>query len=251
MLSKESLAALQAVLATRQGGQPISASQLQPADAATAYAIQDATAQALGAVGGWKVGARNLQATPTCAPLPASGLLPSGARLSGPAWRLRGIEVEVALRLARDITPDGPPITQADWPGYFDAVLPVIEVVESRFEDRKAATPLGQLADLQSHGALILGTPQPLDATRLNLLEIDARLEISGQAPMQTHGANPAPDLWWLLSWLFDHCRQQGRTLRAGQIITTGSCTGMPLAPAGATVQGAIDGLGAVSLSFQ
>ena len=251
MLSNESRIALQAVLAARQGGQPIKADQMQPADAGTAYAIQDATAAALGAVGGWKVGARNLQTTPTCAPLPASGLLSSGVHLSGAAWRLRGIEVEVALRLSRDITPDGPPITQAGWPAYFDAVLPVIEVVESRFEERKAATALGQLADLQSHGALILGTPQPLDATRLNLREIDARLEISGQTPVHTHGANPAPDLWWLLSWLFDHCRQQGRTLRAGQIITTGSCTGMPLAPAGATVQGAIDGLGKVSVSFE
>src|SRR5687768_14457374 len=42
---------------------------------------------------------------PTCAPLPAAGLLPDGALLRGPAWRLRGIEVEVAFQLGADLPP--------------------------------------------------------------------------------------------------------------------------------------------------
>jgi hypothetical protein len=42
--------------------------------------MQDATVAALGPIGGWKVGAKSPEAEPVCAPLPASGMLASGAR---------------------------------------------------------------------------------------------------------------------------------------------------------------------------
>ena len=116
-----------------------------------------ATLAALGPVRGWKVGAKNLAMEPTAAPLPASGLLATGCSLQGPAWQVRGIELEVAVRLGRDLAPSDAHLGAHELQQAIDAVLPVIEVVETRLADWRQADPLAQLADLQSHGALVLG----------------------------------------------------------------------------------------------
>jgi len=104
------------------------------------------------------------------------------------------------------------------------------------------------MADLQSHGALIIGAAQPLPAT-LSLRQIAASLHIDGQEITRTTGGNPA-DLWPMLGWLALHCARRGQPWCQGQVITTGSCTGLQLARAGRQIEGALAGIGAVSFSF-
>lgn len=232
------------LLAARAGAALPAWRDILPADREAAYAMQDATLAGLGPVGGWKVGARSPEAEPICAPLPAAGLLPSGAVLAGPAWRLRGVEAEVALRVARDL--DAGPLP----PDAFDAVLPAIEVVETRLADFDGSDPLAQLADLQSHGALVLGPPSAMAPGSLDLRAIEARLSFDGRVVAQTRGGNPAGDLHRLLSWLAAHCARRGQPLRAGQVVTTGSLTGMLFAGAGAQVEAALAGIGTVTLRF-
>lgn len=238
------------LLAARQSAAIVRWADILPASRDAAYAVQDATMAGLGdmgemgVVGGWKVGAPNPDAEPTCAPLPASGLLASGVRLTGETWRMRGIEVEAALRLGRDIDPQGRLLTPGELADACDAVLPVIEVVETRLADWPGSDPLAQLADLQSHGALILGAPLAMQPAQLDLRLLHARLMFNGDTVSTTQGGNPAQDVWRMLAWLALHCAQRGQPLRAGQIVTTGSCTGMLLAPAGALVQAELLGRG-------
>ena len=222
--------------------------QVPASDAAAAYAVQDATIRGLGLVGGWKVGAKGPTMEPACAPLPAGGLFATGATLLGPPWRMRGIEVEVAVRLGRDlIASDGEP-DAATVRDAIECVLPVIEVVETRLTDWRDSAPLAQLADLQSHGGLVIGEPSALSAHELDLRTIDAYLAFDGQPVASTHGANPAGDIWLLLAWLARHCAQRHQPLRSGQVITTGSCTGMLFAPEGAHVQAQLAGIGLVEV---
>jgi 2-keto-4-pentenoate hydratase len=232
------------LLAARAGASPPAWRDILPPDRAAAYAMQDATVAALGPIGGWKVGAKSPEAEPVCAPLPASGLLPSGAALNGPEWRLRGIEAEVTLRVARDL--DGGKLP----PAAFDAVLPAIEVVETRLADFGGSDPLAQLADLQSHGALVLGDASPLPPARLDLREVEAVLRFDGRVVAQTRGGNPTADIWRLLEWLAAHCAARGLPLRAGQVVTTGSLTGMLFAAEDAQVEATLAGIGTVRLSF-
>lgn len=138
----------------------------------------------------------------------------------------------------------------APLPAAFDAVLPVIEVVESRLLDRVGSDPLAQVADLQNHGALVLGAPCALPPALLDLRTLEVSLAFDGQPVAQTRGGNPAADVWRLVAWLVRHCAQRGQPLRAGQIVTTGSCTGMLPAPAGALVQAQVAGIGAISVQF-
>jgi 2-keto-4-pentenoate hydratase len=243
--------AAQLLTAARTGGPAVPWCDIAPTDRAGAYAIQDATLAAIGPIAGWKVGAKSPQAEPHCAPLPASGIHASGATLTGPAWRWRCVEVEVAFRLGRDLDPQGSLLSPAELADAFDAVLPVIEVVESRLADGQTANPLAQLADLQCHGALVLGSPSTLAPVQLDLRALEASLSFGAVSAAHTHGGNPAQDVWRLLSWLALHCARRGQPLRAGQIVTTGSCTGLLTAPVDVTVRGEITGVGAVELRFE
>ena len=243
--------AAQQLAAARTGGPAVPWRDILPTGRPGAYAIQDATLAAIGPIAGWKVGAKGPQVEPHCAPLPASGIHASGVTLTGRAWRWRCVEVEIAFRLGRDLDPKGKLLAPAELADAFDAVLPVMEVVESRLADGHTADPLAQLADLQCHGALVLGSPSALSPAHIDLRTLEASLSFGGTSTAHTRGGNPAQDVWRLLSWLALHCAQRGQPLSAGQIVTTGSCTGLLNAPMDTTVRGEIAGAGAVELRFK
>jgi 2-keto-4-pentenoate hydratase len=243
--------AAQLLIATRNGGPAVPWRDIVPTDRAGAYAIQDATLAAIGPIAGWKVGAKGPHVEPHCAPLPVSGIHASGVTLTGPAWRWRCVEVEIAFRLGRDLDPKGKLLAPAELAQAFDAVLPVMEVVESRLADGHTADPLVQLADLQCHGALVLGNPSMLAPAQVDLRTLEASLSFGSISAAHTRGGNPAQDVWRLLAWLALHCAERGQPLSAGQIVTTGSCTGLLNAPMDATVRGDIAGAGAVELRFK
>jgi len=244
------VAASQALWAARRDGSCVSPALVRPANRREAYEIQDAMLAALGPIGGWKVGARGPGLEPTCAPLPATGLLQDGASLRGLAWRLRGIELEVGFELGADLPPRSAAYTLDDLRPAIESVLPVIEVVESRFTDWLGAGADAQLADLLSHGALVLGRRLPFAPAWLDLANTEAVLRFDDQVVANTVGAHPCRDVGALLVWLANHCSVRGVGLAAGQVITTGSCTGMLFASPGTVVRAVIGQLAPLSVSF-
>ena len=244
-------AAAARLIAARREGCLVSLADVAPANRAEAYAVQDAVLAEIGPVGGWKVGAKGPALEPACAPMPASGLFAAPARLAGASWRLRGIETEIAVRLGRDLPSRIAPYSRDDVLTAIGAVLPVIEVVETRLVEFPGGAPDCLLADLNSHGALVLGKELPLSPGVLDGSRLRVRQSFNSKEVAQTQGGNPAVDLLRLLTWLANHCAQRGKPLQAGQVVTTGSCTGMLFAPAGAGVRGEIDGVGAVEVQFQ
>ena len=228
----------------------ISLADKMPADAAEAYAVQDLVAQTLGQIGGWKVGAKGLEAEPTCAPLAAAGILPTPANLADGAWRARGIETELAVRFDTDLPERETPYTRAEVLAAVGAVLPTIEVVETRLAEFPKAPPLAMLADMGAHGALVTGSPIPFDPALLDSTKLAARQWFGDQEVANSTGGNPAIDIGRVLTWLANHCAARGLGLTKGQIVTTGSCTGMLFAPAGAQVRGLVSGLGECELRF-
>jgi 2-keto-4-pentenoate hydratase len=220
------------------------------ADAATGYAVQDRTLDVLGPATAWKVGAKSPDSAMSCSPLPASGVLPSGSVLTGPAWRLRGLEVELAVRFQRDLDD-----ADLDDPNRMSTAIgvamPAIEVVESRLIDWREADPLAQLADLQNHGALVLGDPVPWrPQAPVDVRSLRATLVVDGQPVADSRGSHPVGAVLPLLAWLARHARERGRPLRAGDVVTTGSCTGLLFAWEGARVQAEVEGIGRVALQF-
>lgn len=219
----------------------------QPGSEQAAYAVQQAISRTLGPIGGWKVGAAGPEAAPNAAPLPASVLLPSGAVL-GPEFSDRLIESEIAFRLSEDLPPRAEAYGRADILAAIDACLPVIEIVQWRILEGSSASPLLKLADHLGHGALILGE-RMAEWQGIDFPHLRVRQEIEG-GDITLRTGNPAGDMIRLIQWLANNGARWAGGLKAGQIITCGSWTGMlPVGP-GAEARTSFVGFAPVSVRF-
>ena len=215
-------------LIAARAGAPTTLAEIAPDDFETVCAVQEATVAGLGGCGGWKVGAASPTAVPTFAPLPRSGL-----RTAGTTWTTRAswvaVEVEIAFRVARTIDAELADRLddRAARDDAFDAVTIAIEIVESRLAERTFAAPQAKAADLWSHGGLIVGPPLSPRDVGADFAHARVGLVLEGREPIATTAGNPAGDPLRLLRPLALHCVARGLPLRAGQIVTTGSFTGM------------------------
>lgn len=230
------------------------ASALQNAD--EAYAVQAATGAALGWFGAgddaprhWKSGGPSRSAVLTHAALPPAGVWASPADATRTPWRLRGIEAEVALRLGEDVDRSraaGLDVEQAR--ALVDALCVTIEIVDSRWATGLDAPPLAKLADLQLHGALVLGDWLPFDAARdWSAQTCEVRI---GEQQHHFRGTHSLADPAFVLPAWLRHATRHGQVVRAGSVVTTGTWCGILQAQAGELVSARFDGLGQVQVQF-
>jgi 2-keto-4-pentenoate hydratase len=195
---------------------------IRPRTAEQAYLVQREIMAQLGEIGGWKVGAPSPTADNfTCAPLAASGIVSSPAQLS---CRDRGIEAEIAVRLARDLPPRDQPYTEQDIMAAIVSAHPAIEVLDSRYVNPDAVDPLSNLADSLSHCSLVLGPAIP-NWQSIDLAKEEVRVLVDG-TEIKRRVANPAGNMTRLLLWLANTGASWAGGLKSGQVVTTGSWTG-------------------------
>ena len=204
--------------------------------------------EALGPVGGWKVGASGPQAEPNCAPMPAAGVHASPAPIYAGPHHLRGVEAEISFRLGADLPPRSAPYGRAEVIAAIADCLPAIEVLDSRFVDPDAVDRLSQLADGLSHGGFVYGAPAA-DWQAIDFARERVRLRVDG-AVVKTGSANPAGDMIRLIQWLADTGARWAGGLHAGQYITCGSWTGKDLVGPIAEVQAEFAHAGSVTVEF-
>jgi 2-keto-4-pentenoate hydratase len=220
--------------------------ELAPADSAEAYAIQHQVTVALGRIGGWKVGAKGPDAQPSCAPLPESLMFRDPHSFSIPKSQRPGVEAEVAVRLAHDLPQRAAPYLPEDVLAATGSVLPAIEIVGSRFADPAQENPLSMLADSLANTAFVFGKGTE-GGVNIDQTVQPAKLYFNSVVVADVVGGNPAGDVWRLLAWLANHVAAHHGGLQAGQIITTGSCTGLLTPEPGTTVRASFEGLGEVT----
>lgn len=208
-----------------------------PENAGQAIPIQTRILAEIGPIGAWKVGAPGADATPNTSPLPLSAVHPSDSTI---ATRLGVVEGEICFRLSRDLPPRATPYGAEDVFAAIGACMASIEVLDSRFTDYESLNLPTALADLQHHGALVVG--EPTEAWSFDMFAtLDVELNVTDAPALRAIASNPGgTDLARLLVWLAnsDTARAVGG-LRAGQYVTTGSWTGKTIVPDGgrATVQ--------------
>jgi 2-keto-4-pentenoate hydratase len=248
------LEAVRLLVGARRSHQTVAAAQISLTDAAVAYAVQDGVAQAFGWFADapprhWKSGGPSRDAVLTHAPLPSAGVWASPAQAAAWPFHFRGIEAEVALRLDRDV---GPELAQGlDRPGaeaLIDAMCVSIEVVDSRWTEGVASPALSKLADLQLHGALVLGTWTPYVARDWSTQT--CRVQIGKQAPVERRGSHALADPTFVLPAWLRHATRTGNTVAAGTIVTTGTWVGLLQAAAGDLVTAEFAGIGQASVQF-
>ncbi len=240
--------AVRLLVAARQSGDWLERlpDDAKPADLAQAHAVQDATVAALGdAVAGWKVSAGKDGVMRGV--ILRSRLLDSPATLPAREVPLLGIEGEIAFRFDRDLPPRTQEYTRAEITAAVTA-LAGIEIVASRFRNYKETPLLDRTADCMSNGAFVVGTLRP-DWRDIPLAELEATLTINGNVVIRQQGKHPAGDPLLPAIALVNALRSEGG-VKAGQIITTGTCTGLQFGQPGDHVTISFTGFGTAEISL-
>lgn len=204
-----------------------------PADVASAYRVQQQQRALRGqAIAAYKVGMTNTAvqhanglAEPIVGWLDAGSVLADGATLARSAARNRWVESEVIFRLANDVPTLGEVGALEAVAQAIGAAHAGIEVCDSRFADVDAQPAVNLIADNSNASAIIIGAPLPrLPPPLAVTLECGTAPPVTGTTSAVL--GDPLGSLCWLARWL----QQRGETLRAGQYVATGTCTGITAA---------------------
>ena len=240
------------LLAQRAAGTTLAdlPADLVPPTLVDAYAIQSETVAALGPVGAWKVTPMPAEGEPFASPILARDVHNSGSTLRRADLPGLGIEVEVAVTLATDLPAKAGGYSAGAVRAAIGSIHVVLEVLASRYRDRKAVPRLAGFADLQSNGAVVVGpavvTPQ------LPEFGIQAMsLALDGMQVQSTTGDATTENVLAALAWLADHAAARGLPLKAGDVVITGARLGPQASTfTGTSAVATAPGLGTVSAAF-
>jgi 2-keto-4-pentenoate hydratase len=217
---------------------------LQPGDAATAYAIQDRVSAKLGSIGGWKTAPSRDGIAFNWAPVPASGVFRSGDAVAISDLPRGAIELEVGFLVKTDLPPRATPYSRDEVVPALGELCACLELFSSRYSARRSRGAMEVLADAQNAFGIVLGTGTA-DWHNLDLAGTSLTLDYAGSMHRNT-GGRLVPDLVDACAVLANTTQRLGG-LQAGQVILTGARIGPVPSFAPGLVTGHIDLVGAVT----
>ncbi|MDP2334329.1 MAG: fumarylacetoacetate hydrolase family protein [Reyranella sp.] len=230
--------------------------RLVPPDTATAYHVAALVAEELGwAVGGWKIAAfkeEMQQALRTGSPIygrtffvKETPVTVVHAKLTSPIP-----EVEYQAMLGADLPPRDKPYSQDEVTEAVASLHPGLELAECRFIHDAAFPPLPAiLADGAGSGTIIYG-PAIADWKTRDIAGQEATLTSNGRLRRQGTAAAALDHPMAPLTWLANELSRTGVGLKAGQMVSTGTLTGMLAPKPGETYVADFGPFGAVSVAF-
>ena len=244
------LAAAELLIEARKSGPIVDLpDNCRPSNMDNVYAIHDAVAAKLGPVLGWKVGAANATAEPVCAPLLAGTIYQSPVQLDPQKFTMRGMESEIAFRFASDLPARDEAYSKDQVLGAIETAFPAIEINETRYVDSGVVDPMTKLADNILNGALILGPPWS-GWPDLAVADQPVEMRFDDELLFSHKGGNNAVDIMRLVVWIANHMREKGPGITTGQVVTTGSWTGLHKAGSAKQVVTRFPGVGDVTVRF-
>ena len=205
-----------------------------PATPEEGYAVADAVAAQLGwPRRGWKVAAttpemrRRLRANePIRGPIYAASCRPRRPTCPSRRCSTRSSNARFVLRLGAPLPPRPEPWTASEVQAAIAAIHGGIEVAECRFPmDALPATP-AILADGAGNGHYALG-PEIAHWRDADLATMPVTLDVDGVLRRSGTGAEAMGHPFHVLLWLAEALRQRGQGLAAGDLVSSGTCTGM------------------------
>ncbi len=230
---------------------------LRPATLAEGYAIQDAmVACARQPVAGWKIAATSKAGQahigvtePLAGRLFADFVLKTGASLPAKPLHMKVVEAEFAFRMGRDLPPRPEPYGMAEACLAVEALHLAIEVPDARYEDFAHVGAPQIVADDAFASWFLLG-PRLSHWSDLDLPKQPVRVLRNGVVVEQGSGANALGDPRLALGWLAEHLSKRGIGLKAGDLVTTGTCITPATIGPGDQVVAEFSGLGQVTVEF-
>lgn len=206
-----------------------------PSSEADGYAVQAAMTAERVAGGatpiGYKIGATNQGARDLLRiATPFYGRLYRETTVEGadeialnPAYH-KVAEPEVALRIAHDLDPDAAPFTAEAIRAATDALMPAIEVIGCCFDPWVEAGSATLIADNGAHGSWIVGAPIA-DWSGFDPLESLITVTRAKAEPATGKGAAVDGGPFGATAWLANKLAEQGLSLKAGDVVSTGTVT--------------------------
>jgi 2-keto-4-pentenoate hydratase len=207
---------------------------------------------------GWKIGAasaeiRRAEGVPGPSPgrIYRRGVHQSPAVLARELFvNYRNCECEFAFEVGVDFPPRDEPWTEADAGAGVECLFPALEIGDTVFDDWYGASGyFGSCLDNGGGAAFVEGR-RTAEWRRLDLAAAGMDVYLNGHYVKSGTGAaamgNPLTSLTWMLNWLREH----GRHLAAGEVVSTGTCTGHLFALPGDTVRAEFGELGVVEATF-
>jgi len=204
---------------------------IRPRDRAEGYAIQAALEQSsAGPLFGWKIAATSAAGQkhinvdgPMAGRILRETVIADGGTASMAGNEMRVGEPESAFRMRADLPPRPSPYTVAEVLDAVDTLHPAIELPDSRFFDFVSAGAAQIIADNACAHLFVLGPATRSDWRALDLVEHRPVVTLGGHQ-FTGHGKNVLGGPLIALTWLANELRQLGLTLRAGEVVTTGTC---------------------------
>lgn len=249
-----------AIVAARDSHSPLR--RLPPSGArlsmAEAYSIQEAFARRCGIpVVGYKIGCASKESQalvgatgPFSALVFARGLLESPAEVSAHDFFCLGVEAEFAFSMGQGLPARATPYERIEVAAAVSAVRPAIEICDTRLAQWKSAGIEEIVADNGFHGGLAVGR-SIRDWRNLDLAQHEARLLINGAVRAKGASAASLGDPFDGLVWIANDLMRRGRALRGGDIVATGTWTGLHFIGAGTDVVADFGSLGRVELKVR
>lgn len=230
---------------------------LRPATLADGYAIQDVMVTcARQPVAGWKIAATSKAGQahigvtePLAGRLFADFVLKSGATLPAAPLHMKVVEAEFAFRMGRDLPPRAEPYGMTEACAAAEALHLAIEVPDARYEDF-AHVGAPQIAADDAFASWFLLGPRLSHWTDLDLPKQPVRLLRNGIVVAEGSGANALGDPRLALGWLAEHLSKRGIGLKAGDLVTTGTCITPATIGPGDQITAEFTGLGQVQAAF-
>ena len=187
---------------------------------------------------------------PLAGRLLAGKISQSPATLSLGANGMRVVELEFAFRLARDLPPRGHAYSTDEVMASVASLHAAIEIPDSRFLDFSTAGPAQLIADSACAGLFVWGSEAASDWRTIDLAAHPVSLSLNGVQAGEGCGANVLGDPRIALTWLANELTVRAGGLKAGQIVTTGTCIQPTDITPGTRVLGDFGSLGTVEATF-
>ena len=210
-----------------------------------------------GAVIGTKLGGGDRKALAVLGvEAPVQGPIFSAFSHDAPASLRRGdffvcaVEAEIAVRLGSDLSAGDGAAGRERIMGAIDAVMPALEIADTRLAGFGAARAGAIIADAGFAGAFVRGAERR-DWRSIDLESFVVRLDVNGATVGSGSGAGPLGSPFEALAALVSDLAARNAGLRAGDIVSTGACVGPYIAKAGDAITADFGPLGQVSVTFE
>ncbi len=230
----------------------------RPRDRAEGYAIQaEIENYSTGPLFGWKIAATSEAGQkhinvdgPMAGRILPETVIPDGGTASMAGNEMRVAEPEFAFRMRADLPPRSAPYSVQEVLDAVETLHPAIEIPDSRFADFVSAGAAQIIADNACAHLFVLGAPAKSNWRALDLVEEKPVIALRGKT-FTGHGKNVLGDPRIALTWLANELRQLGVTLRAGEVVTTGTCHPPLPIQSGDLFEADFGSIGKVSIAFE